>query len=73
MELLDPRWVSGLNQFDLRLLHCSELYEPKAESWQTLASGTVETNLPLTVLFKVSHSEVEGQHASPGKQRHGRG
>jgi len=47
--------------------HCVAL---KSGSWQTFASGTVSISLPPTVEFSLSHSGLDGQHASSGKHLH---
>lgn len=38
-------------------------------SWHTEPMGTVAISLPPTVLLRLSHEDVNGQQASPGRQR----
>lgn len=42
-------------------------------SWQTDPMGTFAINLPSMVSLKLSQAAVDGQQASPGRQRHPRG
>jgi hypothetical protein len=69
-EPTELRCVLGRNQFDLSLSHSSALYDSGSVLWQTLAMGAFWISLPLTLWLNALHTGAEGQHASPGKQRH---